>query len=74
MGIYYGARPAGGPNKKGLVTSFTKTRGSVRGVVSLAASLLLPVEGLCDKFTWLPFTPVQRAGEACKDALKAPTL
>ena len=55
------------------MTSFRKTRGSVRGVLALAAQLLLPIKGLCSKLTYVPITVVARAGSACLDALKEPT-
>jgi len=49
-------------------------RGSVRGVVELAAQLLLPVNGLCrllEKITFI--SVVSRAGDACVRALQEPT-
>ena len=56
-----------------VVTSFRKTRGSVRGVLALAAQILLPIEGLCSKLTYVPISLVARAGSACLTALKDPT-
>jgi hypothetical protein len=45
----------------------------VRGVLALAAKILLPIEGLCQKLTYVPITAVARAGNACLTALKDPT-
>ena len=55
------------------VGNFRKTRGSVRGVLSLAAQLLLPIEGLCSKLTYVPIQVVSKIGTICLDALKEPT-
>ena len=57
----------------GAQTSFTKSRSSVRGVLALAAQILLPIEGLCQTLTYVPITVVGRAGNACLTALKTPT-
>ena len=59
--------------EEALVASFYKTRGSVRGVLTLVAELLLPIEGLCDKLTYVPISVVARVGSVCLDALREPT-
>ena len=56
-----------------VVNSFFKTRGSVRGVLAAAAQILLPIEGLCSKLTYVPISLVAKAGSACLKALKDPT-
>jgi hypothetical protein len=55
------------------LNSFSKSRSSVRGVLALAAQILLPIEGLCSKLGYVPITLVARAGSACLKALKDPT-
>ena len=60
---------AGGPS----AATYPKGRGSVRRVVTLAAQLLLPINGLCSKLKLVPISLVSKAGSACVDALKAPS-
>ena len=59
----------GGPD----AASYPTQRGSVRAVLSLAAQLLLPINGLCSKLKLIPISLVSRAGNACEEALAEPT-
>jgi len=57
-----------------FVHNFYKTRTSVRGVLALAAQLLLPIEGICKKLEYVSIFPsVAHAGSICLDALREPT-
>ena len=69
LAIYSNMTCAGAPS----AATFPKGRGSVRRVVTLAAQLLLPINGLCSKLKLVPISLVSKAGSACVDALKAPS-